>query len=257
MRILSHPLSQSLVIHTLCILLLTSLWIPSLNLLSTPKENEAEKWLTVEILQNTVVQTATLNPTKEVAKESFLGEHNQTVQRQTVSKTSGVAQAKSASKSTVVPQKVSLADLGLSKSRPVFDDGSLTQTVGGEYLKGLEENEQTLLNTREYVFFSYFKRVRESLDYAWDKSLQAKLKRYFSRGRHLASEQDYQTRLLVTLNDQGNVIRIQTLDESGTEDLDSAAIEAFEAAGPFPNPPKGLLQADGTVKIRWDFILRT
>jgi protein TonB len=38
-------------------------------------------------------------------------------------------------------------------------------------------------------------------------------------------------------------------------DLDSAAVEAFRQAAPFPNPPKGMVEADGTIKIRWDFVL--
>ena len=42
-----------------------------------------------------------------------------------------------------------------------------------------------------------------------------------------------------------------------THDLDEAAIRAFNRAGPFPNPPNGLLQETGSVDIRWDFILRT
>ena len=33
-------------------------------------------------------------------------------------------------------------------------------------------------------------------------------------------------------------------------------MEAFQQAGPFPNPPKGMLDADGFVRIRWDFILK-
>jgi len=47
------------------------------------------------------------------------------------------------------------------------------------------------------------------------------------------------------------------IGDSGIQDLDDAAIEAFKAAAPFPNPPKGVVENDGTVQIRWDFVLET
>jgi protein TonB len=50
-------------------------------------------------------------------------------------------------------------------------------------------------------------------------------------------------------------MRVQVVGESGVKDLDDAAVEAFRAAEPFPNPPKGIVDADGTIKINWDFIL--
>jgi protein TonB len=42
---------------------------------------------------------------------------------------------------------------------------------------------------------------------------------------------------------------------SGLTDLDDAAVEAFRAAAPFPNPPNGIVEGDGLIRIRWDFIL--
>ena len=43
--------------------------------------------------------------------------------------------------------------------------------------------------------------------------------------------------------------------QSGVTDLDEAAMEAFKQAAPFPNPPKGIVEKDGRIRIRWDFIL--
>ena len=48
---------------------------------------------------------------------------------------------------------------------------------------------------------------------------------------------------------------MKVVGESGLHDIDEAALEAFRAAEPFPNPPKGIVEKDGTIKIRWDFIL--
>jgi TonB family protein len=63
--------------------------------------------------------------------------------------------------------------------------------------------------------------------------------------------------VIIHLNDQGVLIRVQVVGQSGVSDLDDAAVEAFKAAAPFPNPPKGIVDGDGTIKIRWDFVLES
>jgi TonB family protein len=60
---------------------------------------------------------------------------------------------------------------------------------------------------------------------------------------------------VIFLDGRGTLVRVKVLSASGMTDLDDAAVEAFKAAAPFPNPPKGIVEADGFIKIRWDFIL--
>lgn len=57
------------------------------------------------------------------------------------------------------------------------------------------------------------------------------------------------------LDEKGGIKKISRVSASGFDDVDEAAIEAFRKAAPFPNPPKGMMDADGFVRIRWDFIL--
>ena len=80
---------------------------------------------------------------------------------------------------------------------------------------------------------------------------------YVRSGRKLASEKNYITRLVVVLDRHGKIKAVKVLEESGARDLDDAAVDAFNRAGPFPNPPKGLVEKDGLIKIRWDFILQS
>ena len=237
--------------------------------------------------RNRVVQTARGHETKEAAPNAFLGERTQTVDRQTVAKSRTTSVGKSAAAprtaktearpktgektpSPQVAQMPALNKLGLAmlpspnthppgeeelaRERAVPQDGVGTPQ---DYVKGLKESETTALSTREYVFFGYFQRIRQRLDHAWNGSLKDHLDRFYRSGRHLASEMDHTTRILVTLNSGGEVVRVQVLEESGTRDLDDAAIGAFNQAGPFPNPPRGILNSSGIVQIRWDFILRT
>lgn len=130
-------------------------------------------------------------------------------------------------------------------------DSSQTQ----DYLKDINEGNETLLATKEFVHYTFYSRIRKQLDQYWQPKVREKLVKIFNEGRKIASTDDRITRLMITLDRQGNLVRVQILGDSGIRDLDEAAIEAFRAAAPFPNPPEGIVESDGTVKIRWDFIL--
>jgi TonB family protein len=239
------------------------------------------------LVRDQVVQSEKGQASQDAAEDAFLGERTQVVEKQVVSmpKTGTAPQASVAGKKAAQPSEGSstdsaspsrslirgtgaLAKFGIAisaneadspkpKTRDVVAEASMDAQVRGEYVKGFKEGESTLLNTREYVFYGYFQRIRESLDRAWERSLREQLTKYFHRGRQLASEQDYMTQILVSLDSGGQVTRVQIIGASGTKDLDDAAVRAFNDAGPFPNPPKGLVDESGQVFVRWDFVLKT
>ena len=258
-----------------------------------PEEKPANEAVTP---QNQVVQSTAGQKADQAKDHAYLGERTQVVERETASKNPVTSAAKApqpakaeqkaeAPKQKVAqqakpaeneatpdrhPVKVSLDKLGVALPAPggrVDPNRTLSQdrqpaqegAVAGanDFVKGIKESDRTALNTQEFVFFGYFQRIRERLDQSWGKSLREELGKYYKKGRTLASEMDHVTRVLVTLNSSGSVTRVQVLEDSGTEDLDTAAVDAFNNAGPFPNPPKGMLNATGEIKIRWDFILRT
>lgn len=234
----------------------------------------------IDQTKNQVVQTQTVQKSKTAAPDAFLGEQTQVVDKQTISmpKTGSAARtsvAKESSsdtpviKSVVITPTGALAKFGIAisagqedspkpkaRANPI-EEAALTAQARGEYVKGFRDGEQTMLNTREFVFYGYFQRIRQRLDHAWEKSLKDRLTKYFYRGRQLASETDYMTQLLVSLNKEGRITRVQVIGASGTGELDEAAIKAFNDAGPFPNPPTGLVDTRGQVLVRWDFVLKT
>jgi len=124
-----------------------------------------------------------------------------------------------------------------------------------DYLKDVNTGMQTLLSTREFVYYSYYARIKEAIRQHWEPNVREKVKIIYRQGRSIASAKDRVTQVLVTLNANGDLLKVEVLTQSGVEQLDSAAVEAFKAAAPFPNPPKGMVEADGTIKIRWDFVL--
>lgn len=124
-----------------------------------------------------------------------------------------------------------------------------------DYLKDVDKGMETLLSTREFVYYTFYARIRRQLNQHWGGKVREKLAKIVKEGRSIASSEDKITKLLITLDRGGQLVKVQVVSDSGVRDLDQAAIEAFQEAAPFPNPPTGIVEPDGTIKIRWDFIL--
>jgi TonB family protein len=221
----------------------------------------------------------------------FLSAYNQRVEKQTVSHNKGdfknisKPQAKKALK--VAGERSSEKTKGAEKTKPTLQDlspefnplaikerqqkkqvktaqgtdidnsdgGDVSQT--SDYIKDVDEGVETMLNSREFKYYTYYARIRRQLSQHWEPKVREKLSRLFRQGRQIASDRDHVTKLLIVLNEEGSLVKVQIMGESGVHDLDDAAMEAFRSAAPFPNPPKGIIDPDGTVKIRWDFVLES
>ncbi len=124
-----------------------------------------------------------------------------------------------------------------------------------DYIKELDPGLETLLSTREFVYYTYYARIRRQLNQFWAPKVKEKMMLIYRQGRQIASSEDKITRCLVILDKAGKLTRVQIIGDSGIRELDEAAVEAFKAAAPFPNPPRGIVDESGLIKIRWDFIL--
>jgi protein TonB len=255
-------------VHAIALILLFSL-------VRKDKEGSPEKiWFEIEDTKqvkkpvisnekNQVVQTSMIHPTESAPDDGYLSERNQKLERQTVAKIrTGVSSGNQTSSPKETENPKNLSRLGLdffhrSSARPDEPNWATPGVRPEDYIRGVEDSERTALNTREFKFYGYFERIRERLDRAWVPMLREKLISYYYSGRHLETDTDHVTKLLVVLNPQGEIIRVSVLGESGIQDLDSVAIASFNKAGPFPNPPKGIIDPDHEVKIPWDFILKT
>lgn len=126
-----------------------------------------------------------------------------------------------------------------------------------DYLPGKEAGMETLLSTREFVYYTYYNRIRNQLSEYWEPKIKQKVLNMFKQGRRIASTEDHITKVQIVLDAKGILMKVQVLGASGVQDLDEVAVEAFRAAAPFPNPPKGIIESDGTVKIEWDFVVES
>lgn len=144
---------------------------------------------------------------------------------------------------------LSLKDLSLN------GDGNPI-AASDDYLPNVASGERTILSTREFRYFSYYNRIKDLLRQHWKPSVEREIAKLWGKGQML-KENELVTRLLVLLDKTGQIQKISKVGVSGVSEIDEVAVQAFYRAGPFPHPPMGLIEADGYVRLNWDFILQT
>ncbi len=164
----------------------------------------------------------------------------------------GLAQKSSAMKTFMPSFRPTAPELN---ARDMASGGGQGPSATDDHLKDVKTGLQTVLSTREFLYYSYYNRIRTKLTQYWQPKIREKMERIMKQGRTIASTGDKITRIVIVLDDKGILRKVQVLSASGVSDLDDAAVEAFRQAAPFPNPPKGMVDSDGTIKIRWDFVL--
>lgn len=173
-------------------------------------------------------------------------------------------------------QDLSLSDLGankkgyhplqeaaVAKKTSKSEQGTPTAHTDGrgvsstnDFVEGVPLGDLTYLNTVEYKYYGFYLRIKQKLEQFWGRSIQEKAEDIFKEGRKIATEENLITSLIVTLDAAGEIINVAIKGTSGVKELDDAAVESFNEAGPFPNPPKGLVQ-NGKVEIEWGFVVNT
>ncbi|NBT57908.1 energy transducer TonB [bacterium] len=151
-------------------------------------------------------------------------------------------------------KRKALKDLSL-KDLSLNGDGNPV-SASDDYLPNVAAGDRTILSTREFRYFSYYNRIKDLLRQHWKPSVEREVAKLWGKGQML-KENELVTRLLVLLDKTGQIQRISKVGASGISEIDEVAVQAFYHAGPFPNPPTGLVEADGYVRINWDFILQT
>ncbi|MGB0452801.1 MAG: TonB family protein [Bacteriovoracaceae bacterium] len=232
------------------------------------------------------------NPNTIKPKDAkYLGKKSQSHERQTVAKKNGrfkeagignsnidkvakVSQPKKkVQKKQIVKRKkkgkLSFSDLAAHAVKPEIYRKQVKQVAGvrhgnktkrgmaqnNDYVEDVPMGDMTRLNTQEFKFYGFYHRIRQRLEQYWENSLKTKVESIHRGGRRIASEQDKMTSLRVVLNNQGQIVRILIRSSSGIKELDDAAIESFHKAGPFPNPPTGMVK-NGFATLDWGFVVK-
>ncbi|MFM2160518.1 MAG: hypothetical protein RLZZ383_30 [Pseudomonadota bacterium] len=110
--------------------------------------------------------------------------------------------------------------------------------------------DQLAINAREYVYAGYLDRIRRMINEVWVACIDA-----VPESERLERPR-YTTEADVLLDSVGALEAIEIGRPSGSDKLDACVVTAFRLAGPFPNPPDGLIGADGLVALpRFGFIV--
>lgn len=126
-----------------------------------------------------------------------------------------------------------------------------------DFLEDVPLGDFTKLNTQEYEYYGFYHRIRQKLEQFWGLNIQEQADKLYKQGRHIASDTNLITGLTIKIDSRGKIVDIILKSTSGVKELDDAAIESFNQAGPFPNPPKGMLKEDGKAIIDWGFVVNT
>jgi len=145
-------------------------------------------------------------------------------------------------------------DSGLKRSpqsNTNYDGASQTD----DFLPDIAIGNITQLNTREYIYYSFYERIRKQLKHKWQNLVKEKM--LLLEGKEVVlSQTHYITKLKVTLDSDGELESLKVINGSNYAEIDAAAVEAFNHAAPFNNPPKGMFQeGEEVLVIDWDFIL--
>jgi TonB family protein len=242
----------------LLVILITHLFLLSMTINLSSKSSESDlvqkvlhiKWR--KVMKQIVHSEESDNVTPK--DEAFLSDKDRSFDRQSVSfrVRHFQAQASLELSKNMLLEKLSLSDLGLNHQ---VEKNIQKVSSNNDYVKDIPLGELTHLNTAEYKYFSYFQRIRQRLENYWGASIEDKVRQLAQQGRRLLSDENM-TSLRVCLDHLGRVLWVKVLGSSGIRELDEAAIESFNEAGPFTNPPKDLVQ-DGRVTFEWGFVVRT
>ena len=206
-RFFETPFSRSLALH-LFFLMLLFCYVSQIKgpffaeppVEVTVIEPNKEKKLTEIDRNRTVVRRSQGRETDIAKKDSYLSDKTRTVEEEQTARNSGeaaplpVINPKAVQQTETQKHKaaVKLSDLGIKMIPEVKPDheeekkwaSSQTGEVlqGGQYIHGLKEGETSALNTKEFVFYSYFERVRRQLDQAWQPMIRENIhKIYFKK----------------------------------------------------------------------------
>ena len=267
---ISISIRKDFLLFLLFSILFHTLWlsIPKITQLSkVEEEKEVVKLKIVQTKKRQIVQTNQKETKKkEIPKEVFLGKNTSIVDKQMVAKkvdkfnneagTDQQGQKKDSSKT------ISLSDLGVQKmavKKPIIaknsNAASARRSATTDHVEDVPLGELTQLNTTEFKFYGFYHRIRQKLEQYWGNSLREKAMLLHRQGKAHRLRRERVTALVVVIDHLGNIVRVRLKSTSGVKELDDAAVESFNKAGPFPNPPHEMLK-QGHAEIEWGFVVK-
>ena len=111
--------------------------------------------------------------------------------------------------------------------------------------------EITVLDTDTHMYASFYNRVVDLFYIRWVQRLDATWSRLSFEKKRDLSGHTWMTEVEIILNSDGIYKSGQLRGRSGFPPFDQAVLYAFQSAQVFPNPPRGKIEADGTVRLKY------
>lgn len=145
---------------------------------------------------------------------------------------------------------------GLAKGdgEPDLKDLMLYSRTPNDLPKDIKEGRETILNTDKVVYASFINRIAEEVYDPWVSNLESAIREYKFKDKKLETNL-YITKLLVTMDKDGDIQGISIVKSSGNDEVDDAPKRAFWALEGFKNPPSQLMKEDGFIRLTYEFHL--
>ncbi|MFL5311700.1 MAG: energy transducer TonB [Myxococcales bacterium] len=144
--------------------------------------------------------------------------------------------------------------LTLTLDRPGEALGPVAGGPMSDDLRGVEEGDETLLNSRSFRYAGFINRVKETVGRIWTTQVEDETSKRDPSGS-IYLWKDRRTVVEFTIDKQGELKDVHVTVSSGVDYLDHVALDAFRRAERFPNPPPGLFSPDGTATMGFGFVL--
>ena len=224
-----------------------------------------------------VVETQKVAPPQETPKDEapYVGEQTQRVQKQTVAKNfgnvdGGARSSNPLAKANETPEQrtkrlenlgfgprgtgrivLPLPPLKLKQESPSGTDPKVAKGAHDSLGRDVEVGSETILNTDEYKYASFFNRLKADVAPRWEPLIHAIIdtpKSRLARGY-------YRTETLFFLNSEGTVINVNIDHPSGVDAFDEAARQSLKQLLRVRNPPVALRDPDGIYRIHLGFVV--
>ncbi len=249
MRWLWLAFAVSLVIHFALLLFLSKDFVWLSDSVSD------EQWVEVELTPASQLPVLDVPQpeTKEVPeKAKFASDKNIKVQEES----SGREQSQESltTRRPMAPSKPKTESFTLSQS-DILKEGFERQTLSDEqrgapseaFLRKLRRGDELKVNAQLFDYGQYINRMRDKLSQRWNARSVITPEMW--------SQRVVQVSVAVILDKAGEIVELRNLATSRFKAYDEEALRTLRESGPFPNPPKSLVQEDGLVYMTWNFTL--
>lgn len=119
----------------------------------------------------------------------------------------------------------------------------------------VRQGQFTSLDANQFENYTFYARINEQISNRWTQNIRTFLRNIDPIALSKLAVRDQVTEFELLLDSEGNFKDISFSRRADHEDLDIAAGAAVQLATPFVNPPLGMIDRDGMIRMRFRFSL--